>query len=88
MFYTYLLQSEKDGNLYIGSTTDLKRRFKEHNSGDVLSTKSRRPLILLYYEAYSAEEHARKREHQLKLRGRALAQLRRRLHIGLQKTID
>ncbi len=88
MFYLYILRSIKDNELYVGSTNDLKRRLKEHNAGDVQSTKPRRPLVLLYYEAYAAEPDARKREQQLKLRGRALAQLKRRLEFSLQQTID
>ncbi len=88
MFYLYILKSKIDGELYVGSTNDLKRRFKEHNAGDVQSTKSRKPFVILYYEAYSAEVNARKRERQLKLRGRALAQLKRRLEFSLQQTID
>ncbi|MEX2341008.1 MAG: GIY-YIG nuclease family protein [Candidatus Paceibacterota bacterium] len=39
MFYIYVLKSLKDNELYIGSTSNLKRRFVEHNAGDVKSTK-------------------------------------------------
>ena len=88
MFYTYVLMSGKDKCLYVGSTNDLKRRLQEHNAGDVGSTKPRRPLTLIYYEAYVAEEDARKRENQLKLRGRALGQLKRRLSHSLQQDLD
>jgi putative endonuclease len=84
MFYTYILKSKKDNNLYIGSTTDLKRRFLEHNTGKVISTKSRAPFKLIYYEAYSAEEDARHREHNLKLRSKALTQLRKRIAKSIQ----
>ncbi|MFZ2226360.1 MAG: GIY-YIG nuclease family protein [Candidatus Moraniibacteriota bacterium] len=84
MFYVYILKSKKDKNLYTGSTNDLARRFAEHNSGKVFSTKLRRPFELLYYEAYKAEGDARKREHNLKLRSRALAQLKKRLEASLQ----
>jgi putative endonuclease len=79
MYYVYILKSKKDHNFYIGSTNDLKRRLYEHNSGLVFSTKSRRPLELVYYEAYRAEGDARKREKKLKLRSRAFAQLRKRI---------
>lgn len=79
MFYTYVLKSKKDNKLYIGSTTDLKRRFFEHNSGLVKSTKPRRPFKLIYYEAYAAEADARHREHNLKLRSKALTQLLKRI---------
>jgi len=79
MFYLYILQSKKDFNLYIGSTNDLRKRFKEHNSSMVRSTKHRIPFDLIYYEAYGSEKDARKREHNLKLDGRALAQLKSRI---------
>lgn len=84
MFYMYVLKSGKDGNMYIGSTNNLRRRFKEHNAGEVLSTRARLPLSLIYYEAYSLEEEARNREKQLKLRGHALGQLKRRIRGSLQ----
>lgn len=65
-YYTYILKSLKDGNLYTGSTNDLKRRIEEHNSGKVLSTKGRLPLELVYYEACLADHNARMREKYLK----------------------
>ena len=45
MYYTYVLQSEKDGKFYLGFTEDLKQRFELHNKGRVDSTKDRRPLL-------------------------------------------
>ena len=83
MFYVYVLKSKKDENLYIGSTNDLKRRFSEHNRGLCRSTKSRTPFELIYYESYLIEDDARKREKNLKLRGNALGQLKRRLKKSL-----
>lgn len=83
MFYVYLLQSRKDLKFYIGSTNDLKKRFKEHSEGKVFSTRPRRPLDLIYYEAYKTESTARKREKSLKYRGRARAQLLKRVTEGL-----
>jgi len=83
MFFVYVIRSKVDRNLYIGSTNDLKRRFKEHNSGRVFSTKLRKPFELIYYEAYRNEKDARRREHNLKLRSRALAQLKKRLENSL-----
>ena len=79
MNYTYILKSKKDSQLYLGSTTDLRKRFKEHNDGKVLSTKSRKPFELVYYEAYKSESDARKREASLKLRSRAFTQLKKRI---------
>jgi len=38
MFYVYVLKSKKDGRWYTGSTSDLKKRFNEHNEGKVPAT--------------------------------------------------
>lgn len=84
MFYVYILRSLKDRNLYTGSTNDLKRRLAEHNGGKVFSTKERVPFELIYYEAYKSEKDARHREHNLKLRARALNQLKKRLGYSLK----
>jgi len=37
MYYMYILKSSKDKRLYIGSTVDLKKRIKEHQSGKVFA---------------------------------------------------
>ena len=84
MFFVYIIKSLKDNNLYIGSTSDLKRRIKEHNSGLVESTKSRKPFKLVYFEGFANEEEARHREHNLKLRAKALAQLIRRIRKSIE----
>ncbi len=65
-FYTYVLLSLADGDRYVGSTDDLVDRMKEHDSGHVASTKNRRPLKLIYYEACLTRTSARKRETYLK----------------------
>jgi len=66
MFYTYLLQSLKDKKWYTGFTNDLRKRFNEHNSNKVYSTKNRGPFKLIYYEACLNEQDARAREEYLK----------------------
>ncbi len=66
MFYTYVLQSERDENFYTGFTEDLKLRFEQHNKGLVESTKDRRPLKLIYYEACLDQNDASHREKYLK----------------------
>lgn len=83
MFYVYILKSNKDNKLYIGYTNSLKRRIQEHNSGGNTSTKFRRPLDLIYYEAYKSEGDAKHREKMLKLFGRALGGLKRRIKLSL-----
>ncbi|MFC1793950.1 GIY-YIG nuclease family protein [Planctomycetota bacterium] len=66
MFYVYVLISLKDGKFYIGFTNDLKRRLKEHNSGKNISTKSRLPLKLIYYESHLSKTDAVRREKYFK----------------------
>ena len=83
MFYTYLLKSKMDEMLYIGSTNDLRARFKLHNNGRVSSTRKRIPFEVVYYEAYKSEKDARIREHNLKLRSNALRQLKQRIKLSL-----
>lgn len=66
MWYTYLLQSKKDGKWYTGCAEDLRKRFKEHQQGLVPSTKSRGPFEILYYEVCSDKQDAFTREKYLK----------------------
>ena len=66
MYYVYVLQSKKDHLFYTGFTTDLDKRAKAHNSGEQISTKSRRPLELIYYEWCLSKEDAIAREKYLK----------------------
>ena len=84
MFFVYILRSKRDENLYIGYTDDLRRRMQEHNSGKNQSTKFRRPFELIYYEAYRAKKDAKEREQNLKLFGRALGGLKRRISSSLK----
>ena len=83
MFYVYVLKSQKDEDLYIGSTNDLKRRFREHQEGKSFATKIRAPLELIYYEAYKNEKDARLREHHLKFRGNSRRFLKERIRNSL-----
>jgi len=66
MYYIYILYSLKDKKLYIGLTPDLRNRMVKHNTGYVRSTKNRRPLKLIYYEAYTLRKDASRREKYLK----------------------
>ena len=66
MFYVYILESEPDKKMYTGYTKNLKLRFEQHCQGEVKSTKHRRPLKLIYYEACIVEEDAKNREKYLK----------------------
>ncbi|MBI3619836.1 GIY-YIG nuclease family protein [Candidatus Roizmanbacteria bacterium] len=75
MYFVYILFSTKDKLLYTGFTTDLRSRLKSHADGFVKSTQHRRPLKLIYYEAYADELDARRREMYLK-GGNGKSQLR------------
>ncbi|MFH1193613.1 MAG: GIY-YIG nuclease family protein [bacterium] len=65
-YYTYVLLSKKDNNFYTGYTENLKLRFEAHKKGKVDSTRERRPLVLIYYEACLNQQDATHREKYLK----------------------
>ncbi len=77
-YYVYILQSKRDKRFYAGFTNDLRKRLEQHNQGKNISTKNRRPLELVYYEAYKNREDAERRELQLKS-GPGKAYLKRRI---------
>ncbi|PIR43868.1 nuclease [candidate division WWE3 bacterium CG10_big_fil_rev_8_21_14_0_10_32_10] len=60
---TYILQSLKDKRTYVGSTIDFERRLKQHNSGEVKSTKHRNPFKVLFTEEFDTTKEAWKREN-------------------------
>lgn len=65
MYYVYILRMN-NGQLYTGYSSNLKRRIGEHDQGKVKSTRNRRPLELVHYEAYKVKSDALRREHFLK----------------------
>jgi putative endonuclease len=68
----------RDKKLYVGCTGNLLKRFEQHQSGLVESTRSRKPFDLIYYEACLDKRDAFRHERVLKTyRGRMA--LRRRL---------
>ncbi len=79
MYYVYILKSEKDGRLYIGSSAHLKNRLAEHHQGKVSSTKHRRPMKLVYYEGYRDEDDAKEREYNFKKSGSVYTGLTKRI---------
>lgn len=66
MFYVYVLRSETDSGLYIGYSSDLRRRIVQHKRGAALATSYRGPWKLIYYEAYLNQADALGREKFLK----------------------
>lgn len=66
MYYVYILHCAKDKGLYIGYTTNLRRRLLEHKKGLSKATKYRTPVELIHYEAFRESIDARARERYLK----------------------
>ena len=84
MFYIYVIKSKKDSSIYIGYTNDLRRRIKEHNSGESKYTKSKFPYELVYYESYKDIADAKYRENNLKKFAQAYSQLKKRIKNSLE----
>lgn len=66
MVYTYVIRGREDNKFYAGTTSDLRKRFREHNEGKVTATKNRGPFELIYYEGCINKEDAFVREGYLK----------------------
>ena len=66
--YVYVLGSEGGRNYrtYVGWTTDLDRRLKQHNAGAGAKSTRGRKWVLLYVERYDARSAAMSREWHLK----------------------
>lgn len=66
MYYVYIIECE-DKTLYTGITTDIQRRFKEHNSGKGGAyTRSKKVKKVLYTEQFETRSEAQKRESKIK----------------------
>ncbi len=65
--YVYILECA-DKTFYIGYTIDLERRLSRHNhfNSGARYTKTRRPVVLKYYETYKTQKEALRREYALK----------------------
>lgn len=79
MHYVYLIKSQKQDFIYVGSTEDLKRRFAEHNDAKNIATKHYAPFKLIYYEAYASKKDALARENKLKHHGSVIGHLKKRV---------
>lgn len=58
--------SKRDGGLYVGCTHNVEQRLKAHQSGKVIATKQRRPLLLIHSEKFLNKADAFNRERFLK----------------------
>ena len=73
MYYVYLLVNKNNNRKYIGYTSDLKRRLKEHQRNGA--------WVLIYYEAYPLEDMAIDRERSIKRSGSIRKFLYKRLKL-------
>ena len=75
-----MLEHSVTYQLYVGYTTDLKRRIREHNArGKKFTTRNSGQWVLVYAEAYRDNHDARERETKLKIHGSAMYSLLKRL---------
>jgi len=67
MYFVYILRCN-DNSLYTGITTNLCRRYYEHNftNKSAKYTKTKRPVKLEYYEVQKTRSEATKRENEIK----------------------
>ncbi len=69
-FYVYILMSKTTGQIYIGHTSDLERRLREHNDPELgklrYTRKQKGPWSLLYTEEMESRSKAMMRERFLK----------------------
>jgi putative endonuclease len=84
-FYVYLLKGKSDGSIYIGCTSNLRKRLEEHKKGKIYSTEKMLPVELIYFEAYNSKKAAFEREKRLKHYGSALRHLKLRIIPSLKK---
>ena len=65
-YFVYILYSQIDHKLYVGCTSDLEQRLKEHNSRKVTATKNKIPLVVIHSEKFEDKTKAFNRERFLK----------------------
>ena len=66
MYHVYILQSNRTGKFYIGSTNDPEGRLQRHNHGKNRYTAHGLPWNLIYSESFTTRPEAYKREMQIK----------------------
>jgi putative endonuclease len=66
MYFVYILWSDVLSRYYTGSTSDVQRRIKEHNTGKSRYTKKGIPWKLIYQETCISRKDAYRREMEIK----------------------
>ena len=78
MYYVYVLKNKTSKLLYIGYSSDLRERMRNHKYD------RRKNDELVYYEAFKNEKDARKRERDLKKLGAGYGHLKKRISKSLE----
>ena len=69
-FWVYIIESETTGKIYIGHTSDLERRLREHNDRKVSKRRYTRiqqgPWRLIHFKEMESRSDAMRREKYLK----------------------
>lgn len=88
MYYTYILLSLKSHIFYYGYTSDLRKRFSEHNNNQVNSTKPHIPWKLVWYCAFETEKQAKDFEKYLKSGSGKAFSYKRLVNEALEKDVS
>jgi len=65
-FYAYIVRCV-DASYYVGHTDDLEHRIAQHDAGELPGyTHHRRPVVLMWSQAFATREEALTVERQLK----------------------
>lgn len=66
MFFTYIIQSKKDGSFYVGYSENPEKRLEKHNNAKTGYTSRKQPWQLVYTEEFKTKTEAILREKFIK----------------------
>lgn len=65
-YVVYIIQSRSTGERYVGSTSDIERRLREHNSGKTRYTSKNKDWEMVYKKEFEEEKESREYEMKIK----------------------
>lgn len=83
--YVYLIRSLSTDTFYLGWTTDIENRLKNHNSGMNSYAKSKVPWQLIGYETFANVKQAKERERKFRHNPRMYALFKKRALVSFNK---